>query len=253
MDPVSVTLKGTKALILPIIISILISGGSVNINTTSKSPKVDTSLSIYNQAYDIQNSTLDLLSKNDYDLSKVKNKEFKFDNKAVVEKLLNKTMSATITTNRNLLKPIILDMIYKNSDDIKIIFDLDSIDEHDVDLVGGCIELENGGSVETGTKDGIECGLLTGSVVLNRAYYCDWCPDNIKDVLYQKGQYASHTVKNLNTVKIPKKVRQLAEFLLVFGPICPEDVIYQSQNPNLGKKLYKKIKTHSGYEYFAYG
>lgn len=119
------------------------------------------------------------------------------------------------------------------------------VDEEDVNLLAAAMELENG-------SGGDECLLLTGSVILNRAYYCKWCPDTIYGVLHQKGQYASNTVKKLYTVKVPDHVKLLAKYLLIFGPICPHDVVYQSQNSRLGSQLYKKIKTTSGWEYFAY-
>lgn len=120
------------------------------------------------------------------------------------------------------------------------------VNNTDLNLLAAAMELENG-------SGGDECLLLTGSVILNRAYYCNWCPDTIDGVLHQKGQYAKHTVNNLSTVKVPKRVKMLAKYLLVYGPICDKNVIFQSQNSKLGTKLYKKIKTSSGYEYFAYG
>ena len=54
------------------------------------------------------------------------------------------------------------------------------VDKTDLKLLSAAMELENG-------SGGDECLLLTGSVILNRAYYCEWCPDTIKGVLYQKG------------------------------------------------------------------
>ena len=46
-------------------------------------------------------------------------------------------------------------------------------------------------------------------------------------------QYASHTVENLDTVKVTQRVRDLAIRLLLFGSIR-KDIIYQSMQPGLG-------------------
>lgn len=119
------------------------------------------------------------------------------------------------------------------------------VDEKDWNLLSAGMQLENG-------NNGDRCLLLTGSVVLNRVYYCSWCPDTVEGVLYQKGQYAKPTVDNLKTVKVPERTRLLAKFLLIYGPICPSNVIYQSQQKNLGSDHYDIIDTPDGPEYFAY-
>ena len=119
------------------------------------------------------------------------------------------------------------------------------VNERDWNLLSACMMLENG-------NNGDECLLLTGSVPLNRAYYCSWCPNTIEGVLYQKGQYASHTVNNLETVIVNDHIKLLAKYLLIYGPICPPDVVFQSQQKNLGSKHYKVIDTPDGPEYFAY-
>ena len=251
----SVTLKGTRAIIIPIICAIMLSGGTININSTSKSQfKPENATKVYNDVTEVYNNTIEELVENDFDISNIDAKKtLLIKNKELLKKSLSKKMTVTITADKEILAPIVLEMIYDNDPKLEIEFDQSKLDKTNVRMVGGCIQLENGGSVERGDRDGIACGLLTGSVVLNRAYYCSWCPDTIEGVLFQKGQYASHTVNNLKSCKIPDKVQQLAEYLLIFGPICPKNVIYQSQNPSLGKGIYAKIKTTSGYEYFAYG
>lgn len=85
---------------------------------------------------------------------------------------------------------------------------------------------------------------LTGSVVLNRVK-CEWYPNSIKDVLYQKGQYA--TVGKFYTEPIPRKVYRHADHLLLFGSIAPDYVLFQSMYPNLGTVWYSE----NG-EYFSY-
>lgn len=94
-------------------------------------------------------------------------------------------------------------------------------------------------------SNGDEAMLLTGSVVLNRRDHCDWCPDTIREVLYQKGQYS--TTGKFFTRKIPDKVYDLADQLLEYGSIAPENVIYQSMSKQ-GSGVYKKVGT----DYFCY-
>lgn len=86
--------------------------------------------------------------------------------------------------------------------------------------------------------------LLTGSVVLNRVK-ASWFPNDIRSVLYQKGQYA--TVPKFYTTKIPKRVYDLAEHLLICGSHAPDKVVFQSMYPNLGTVWYEE----NG-EYFSY-
>ena len=46
----SVTLKGTRAIIIPIICAIMLSGGTININSTSKSQfKPENAIKVYNE------------------------------------------------------------------------------------------------------------------------------------------------------------------------------------------------------------
>lgn len=88
--------------------------------------------------------------------------------------------------------------------------------------------------------------LLTGSVVLNRVASKDF-PNSIREVLYQKGQYA--TAGQLGKCDTPDSVRELAKRLLMFGSILPSNVVFQSMQKNLGRKIYTVING----EYFAYG
>lgn len=92
--------------------------------------------------------------------------------------------------------------------------------------------------------NGERCMLLTGSVVLNRKASPGY-PDTIKDVLYQKGQYS--TTKKFFKTKIPERVYELAEELLIGGSIAPENVVFQATFKQ--GKVYEIIKG----EYFCYG
>lgn len=119
------------------------------------------------------------------------------------------------------------------------------VNSRDLDLLSACMQLENG-------NNGDRCLLLTGSVVLNRRDYVSWCPNTVEGVLYQKGQYARDTVNRLEKVIATEHIRLLAKYLLIYGPICPKNVIYQSQQKNLGSDHFDIIKTPDGPEYFAF-
>lgn len=118
----------------------------------------------------------------------------------------------------------------------------------DLEVLSTVMTIENGHASK-------KCLLLTGSVVLNRVADKRF-PNSIREVIFDgynspgPQQYATVTVrgvKNLN-VKVPKKIRALAAFLLMYAPLCPKDVLYQSMDSSLGSKIFKKI----GREYFAY-
>ena len=87
----------------------------------------------------------------------------------------------------------------------------------------------------------------TGAVVMNRVRSGAW-PDTVKGVLYQKGQYS--TTKYFYTKEIPPEVYDMARDIYKNGtPEVPENVIFQSMQPNLGRGHWKTING----EYFAYG
>jgi len=67
---------------------------------------------------------------------------------------------------------------------------------------------------------------LVGSVVLNRVTD-DRFPDNIKDVIFQTGQYypASHVA---TSIEPDERAIEIAEDLLINGSILPECVIWQA-------------------------
>lgn len=127
----------------------------------------------------------------------------------------------------------------------KVLDDLErSYDKHDLEILSAVMELENGCNSD-------ECLLWTGSVLMNRAMYCKWCPDTLEECVLQnygkKGQqYASHTVENLYTVEVSNRVYNLAKQLLIWGQVCPPEYVFQSMYPHLGRNQVK-IDT----EYFA--
>ena len=87
----------------------------------------------------------------------------------------------------------------------------------------------------------------TGAVVMNRVNSKAW-PNTVKEVLYQKGQYS--TTKLFYTKEIPQECYDMARDIYKNGtPDVPENVIFQSMQPKLGRGYWKVING----EYFAYG
>lgn len=85
----------------------------------------------------------------------------------------------------------------------------------------------------------------TGSVVLNRIaskYY----PNNMHDVIYQKGQYS--VVKSGAINKTPnERAYECAQYLLTNGSVLPANVVFQSQHIQ-GDGIYEKVQNM----YFCY-
>lgn len=100
-----------------------------------------------------------------------------------------------------------------------------SVSEKDMQDLGGMMVKENG-------DNGDKCLLLTGSVALNRLYSKNWYGSTIEEVIRAKGQYARTTVRDFQKVKIPERTKMLTKYLLIFGPICPSNVVYQGQKIN---------------------
>lgn len=79
---------------------------------------------------------------------------------------------------------------------------------------------------------------LCGSVVLNRMNCNFGGATTIEEVIYAPGQYSSASV--LFEKEVPDIVYQWAEELLMYGPIGPENMVFQSQSPQ-GSETYKQI------------
>lgn len=126
-------------------------------------------------------------------------------------------------------------------------------DEEDLHVLSAVMQLENGDAND-------RCLLLTGSVLINRAKYCSWCPNSLRACVFQgykdssfPQQYATNTVVKLDTVKVTDRVEKLAIQLLIFGTICPRNVIYQAQFQQ-GSGVYDQIPSEydNKIEYFCY-
>lgn len=100
----------------------------------------------------------------------------------------------------------------------------------EIKLLAAAMQLENGMNSDL-------CVYLTGTVILNRVDSPAF-PNTIKGVLFQAGQYASHTVKNLYTVKVTDRVLSLA-LRLISHERYDETIIFQSMYPHLGHVKYK--------------
>lgn len=98
------------------------------------------------------------------------------------------------------------------------------------------------GEASGGSKE-LQIGV--GSVVLNRVKY-DKYPNTIKDVVFQKGQYACTWDGNYNKEPDQQAI-DVAIYLLENGSQYPEYVIFQAQFKQ-GDRTYKQI----GNTYFCY-
>lgn len=87
--------------------------------------------------------------------------------------------------------------------------------------------------------------LYVGSVVLNRVSRPDY-PNTIRDVVYQKGQYACIHDGNYDRAPTERNWAN-ARYLLEHGSVLPENVVYQSGGKQ-GKGVYVKTSRH----YYCY-
>jgi len=147
---------------------------------------------------------------------------------------------------KNLIGSVVL-MIILSGGSVDINAD---VDKDDLQYLAGAMQIENG-------DNGDECLLLTGSVILNRLNSSKWNGNTIEEVIMAKDggywQYASVTRKGFKTKKVTKRTKMLAKYLLIFGPICPENVVYQGQR-STGSGEYKRIKVPGQKdEIFCYG
>lgn len=93
---------------------------------------------------------------------------------------------------------------------------------------------------------------LVGQVVLNRVTH-DKFPDNIYDVITQKGQYSTCelVLNNMGTDVIPQRCYDNALEVLNGNVECPDNVIFQA-NFKQGSGVYKELYTSYSVSYFCY-
>lgn len=119
--------------------------------------------------------------------------------------------------------------------------------ENDVMLLARVINAEAGEGCE------IEHNQLVGCVVINRVNDPRF-PNTIKEVIYQKGQYACINNKKFN--QYPSQIAiNAARYVLSGKAYCPKNVIYQSEA--VQGKVYKKFYVNTGWysstTYFCFG
>ena len=126
------------------------------------------------------------------------------------------------------------------------------VDKWDYQCLAGTIMCEN----PYGTE--LNC-LLTGSVVINRKNSSNWHGDTIEEVILAKDggfiQYAQDTRNRFRTIECSDRVKAIAKYLLIFGPVCPSNVVYQGKNKNAGSGVFWKEPTPNEkikYEYYCY-
>lgn len=124
------------------------------------------------------------------------------------------------------------------------------VDSWELQCLSGSMACEN-------ESNGDECLLLTGSVILNRRNSSKWKGNTVEEVImaYDGGwQYAKTTRDNFRTKKASQRTVLLAKYLLLYGPICPENVMYQGTSIH-GSGVYKPLSNLPGQkciEYFCY-
>lgn len=112
--------------------------------------------------------------------------------------------------------------------------------QSDLDLLARVIYCEAGSSWMTD-----EHQLAVGSVVLNRVADSRF-PNTIKDVVYQRGQYACVPNGMINKTPSERAINN-AKYLLENGVTIPTNVVWQAQFRQ-GKGVWKYIQGH----YFCY-
>ena len=109
----------------------------------------------------------------------------------------------------------------------------------------GATEIENGnttGITEEEHRNDIYRILLTCSVIKNRIDSPNWYGDTVEKVIMAKGQYASVTRNGFKTKEASDLVKLCCKYVLIYGAICPADIVYQGQNVNgRGKMINGKL------------
>jgi len=102
-----------------------------------------------------------------------------------------------------------------------------------------------------------ETKLLCGSVVINRINSDKWKGSTVSEVIMAKEgkywQYAETTRNKFKDHKPSKHTKILAKYLLLYGPVCPTNVMYQGMSYNgSGTYMEKDIPGQKKTEKFCY-
>ena len=135
-------------------------------------------------------------------------------------------------------------IVYECFDEVSVVEQIE-VDEEELDLLAHLIFAEAGSDYLSDTMQ-----QYVGSVVLNRiksSYY----PDNMHDVIYQKGQY-SCTWNGMIDYEYNDRAYECAKFLLENGSQLPENVIFQAEFKQ-GDGVYEALPINSKRTmYFCY-
>lgn len=123
----------------------------------------------------------------------------------------------------------------------------------DIKILANVVFYEAGGCTDRHQQ-------LVAAVVLNRKK-SDKFPNTISEVITQKNQYNSKYLNNLpNYFTANKEMQRCFEnaYLAYIGEVeCPDNVLFQSNYPELGTGYYEIIEVDTKYfkstTYFAYG
>ena len=111
----------------------------------------------------------------------------------------------------------------------------------------GAVQAENGnltGITEEEYANDMRRCLLTASVIENRKNSSGWKGSTTEEVIMAKEgkywQYASTTRNRFKTIEVDDRVKVCVKYVLLYGVICPENVMYQGQGYN-GSGVYDSI------------
>lgn len=121
------------------------------------------------------------------------------------------------------------------------------IDATEYKYMCGATQIENGNLTGQTQEEYINDTmrvLLTASVIENRKNSKVWKGSTTEEVVLAKEgkywQYASVTRNGFKTTEASDRVKLCVKYVLLYGPICPENVVYQGQGKN-GSGIYKSI------------
>ena len=121
------------------------------------------------------------------------------------------------------------------------------VDELELKYMSGAVMIENGnqtGQTPEEKLNDIYRILYTASVIENRKNSNTWKGSTTEEVIMAKEgpywQYASVTRDGFKTKEYSKTVETCCHYVLYFGSILPENVVYQGQGKN-GSGVYKSI------------
>ena len=111
----------------------------------------------------------------------------------------------------------------------------------------GAVEIENGnltGITDKEYANDMRRCLLTASVIENRKQSDSWKGSTTQEVILARDggylQYAPVTRNGFKTKEASDRVKLCVKYVLLFGPICPKNVVYQGQSKN-GSGVYDSI------------